>query len=94
MVRRIHAAFALMALFLLTVVGCESLRPSVRSSRTETLGSRQPAIGATAVESDPSRIQAVDADPKNPRSFFKNNRRSGTWSSEAREIESHLGVGP
>jgi hypothetical protein len=46
------------------------------------------------VESDPSKIQAVDSDAKNPRSFFSNNRRSGGWSSEAREVESHLGVGP
>lgn len=94
MVRRIQAALLLMALILLPVVGCEVLRPSMRASKSESVERRQPAVGAEAVESDPSSIQAVDADPKHPRSFFKNNRRSGTWSSEAREIESHLGVGP
>jgi hypothetical protein len=36
----------------------------------------------------------VDSTEKNPQPFFQNNRRSGGWSSEARDIESHLGVGP
>jgi hypothetical protein len=97
MVRRIHVLFASIGLILLTLVGCESLRQAIRSSSSETSESHKTtksSTEATAVESDPSKIQAVDSDAQHPRSFFSNNRRSGGWSSEAREVESHLGVGP
>ncbi|MHB1561649.1 MAG: hypothetical protein ACYC61_29725 [Isosphaeraceae bacterium] len=42
--------------------------------------------------SSPSKVIGGSADDVSPRSFFKNNRSSGGWSSEAREIESHLGA--
>ena len=45
-----------------------------------------------AVESDTSKIEAVDSDSKNPRSFYQNNRRTGGLSSQAREIEGHFGI--
>jgi hypothetical protein len=46
----------------------------------------------TAVESDTSKIMSVDSDKDNQKPFFKSDRRSGGWSSEAREIEKDLGV--
>jgi hypothetical protein len=45
-----------------------------------------------AVESDTSKIMGVNSDEKNPQPFFKSDRRSGGWSSEARDIEKDLGV--
>ena len=96
MARRIRFSFALMGLLPLTVVGCEGLRQAIRSSNTESSASDKAAkFGeATAVDSDPTKVLAVDADAKNLKPFFSNNRRSGGWSSEAREVEGHLGVGP
>lgn len=97
MVRRDRAPFALIGLILLTFAGCDRLKQAIRPSDSQTAESRtaaRPGLEPTAAETDASKIQAVDSDPKHPRSFFSNNRRSGTWSSEAREIESHLGVGP
>ncbi len=88
MIRRSLALVAMLGLTAVTIAGCESLRQAIRS------GSDDHAEKTSAVESDPSKLQAVDSDAKNPQPFFKNNRPSGGWSSEAREIESHLGVGP
>ncbi len=70
------------------IAGCESLRQATRSQNQAT------EAEAAAAEADSTKIQAVDSDPKKPQPFFKNNRLTGGWSSEAREIESHLGVGP
>ena len=96
--RRFLALLTSMSLAAVSIGGCESLRQAIRSSSddragksTETTGG---AAGSSAVESDPSKILAVDSDAKNPQPFFKNNRTSGGWSSEAREIERDLGVGP
>jgi len=76
-----------------TFCGCHGLRSPSRSDPVDS--SR---MDPTHEHFDPSegpvatKIPAVDADARNPQPFFKNNRRPGTWSSEAREIESHLGV--
>jgi hypothetical protein len=97
MVRRVTIPFALAGLVLAASAGCEGWRQGIRTSETGHSGARNPLLGgheATAVEADPSKIMAVDADAKNPRPFFKSNRRAGTWSSEAREVESHFGIGP
>jgi hypothetical protein len=95
MVRRMRVLVVMMASSVLAIAGCESLRQAIRSASDDKAQETvKPTSGTTAVESDPSKIQAVDSDAKNPRPFFQNNRRSGGWSSEAREIESHLGVGP
>jgi hypothetical protein len=96
MVRR---SLVLMAVGLCVVIvaGCESLRQSIRSASAESQArkaARASLEETAATETDPTKVLAVDADAKNPQPFFKSNRRSGTWSSEAREIESHLGVGP
>ena len=96
--RRFLALMAMIGLTAVSIAGCESLRQAIRSgSDDQGKKSVKPTSGSaetSAVESDPSKIQAVDSDTKNPQPFFKNNRPSGGWSSEAREIESHLGVGP
>ena len=94
--RRFLVLLMSVGLAAVTIAGCESLRQAIRSnSDDQSKKSAKSTSGdATAVESDPSKLQAVDSDAKNPQPFFKNNRPSGGWSSEAREIESHLGVGP
>ncbi|MGC8641482.1 MAG: hypothetical protein ACP5XB_16580 [Isosphaeraceae bacterium] len=97
MARRFLVSVAMMAFTVLAVAGCDSLRQAIRSGGTDqgkSLDSTAYGPGGPAVESDTSKIQAVDSTEKNPQPFFQSNRRSGGWSSEAREIESHLGVGP
>jgi len=98
MIRRSLALLVMLGLTVVTIAGCESLRQAIRSgSDDHAQKSVKPTSGAaesSAVESDSSKLQAVDSDSKSPQPFFKNNRPSGGWSSEAREIESHLGVGP
>jgi hypothetical protein len=99
MVRRllVLVVMAIMASSVLTIAGCESLREAIRTSSDDKASkSLKPKTGSEevpAVDSDVTKVQAVDADAKHPRSFFQNNRRAGGWSSEAREIEGHLGVG-
>jgi archaellum component FlaG (FlaF/FlaG flagellin family) len=96
--RRFLTLLLITSLAAATTAGCESLRQAIRSSSDDhgqnSVKPTSRVADASAIESDPSKIQAVDSDTKNPQSFFKNNRPSGGWSSEAREIESHLGVGP
>jgi hypothetical protein len=72
----------------LSLAGCETHRPWLRPRDGDEGSSR-------AVNSDSStaKIPGVDSDSTNPQSFFKNDRRSGGWSSEARSIERDLGVG-
>jgi hypothetical protein len=100
MVRRslVLATSVLMSMAFVTIAGCESLREAIRSSHDDKAAmSEKPkseAAGVFAVESEPTKIQAPDATAKNPKTFFQNNRSTGGWSSEAREIEGHLGVGP
>lgn len=96
MVRRCLFLVVLMGLTAMTAAGCEGFRQSIRSADNgpRSVKSAESAPGAFAVETDPTKLQAVDSTDKNPQPFFKSNRRSGGWSSEAREIESHLGVGP
>ncbi len=97
MVRRCLVSVAMMAFTVMAAAGCESFRQAIRSGSDDqgrNLKSTAYASGVPAIESDPTKIQAVDSTDKNPQPFFQGNRRSGGWSSEAREIESHLGVGP
>ncbi len=84
MIRRLFLVVVVTATVVITIGGCEELRHATRKNDN----------GAMSTESGTSKIQAVDSDPRNPKPFFSNNRLSGGWSSEAREIESHLGVGP
>lgn len=67
--------------------GCRSSHPS--PSEIKTVDPHAPE----AVEFDPNGVHAVDMDGKAPATpFFKNNRKAGGLSSEAREIERSLGV--
>ena len=82
-----HRTFSLpvvVGTLLVTLGGCEEFHHAMRRGNDRK----------TNVESETPKMQAVDADPKNPKPFFANNRLAGGWSSEAREIESHLGVSP
>jgi hypothetical protein len=73
------------------LLGCEHHRSFFRPE--EGSHDRQQASqGVDAVESDTSKIEAVDSDGRSPKSFFQNNRRTGGLSSEAREIEGHFGI--
>jgi hypothetical protein len=66
------------------IVGCEPPHTVIREGNNRLL----------STQSETSKIQAVDSDSRDPKPFFSNNRLAGGWSSEAREIESHLGIGP
>ncbi len=75
------------ALALAIAGGCRSPRPSV--AKDDTVDPHAPE----AVEFDHTGVHAVDGDPKAaPQPFFKNNRKAGGLSSEARDIERSLGV--
>lgn len=92
MVRR-KLIWGLVLSSMLATVGCENWRGAIRSSDdSKHSTSSSKTVDASGLGTDPTKFQAVDSDAKNPQPFFKNNRRSGGWSSEAREIESHLGV--
>jgi hypothetical protein len=95
MLRRDLGIVCLFAISVLSLTGCESWRQALRHNGDDQAKAEKKDKANSevmAVESDPSRISAVDSDAKSPQPFFKNNRKSGAWSSEAREIESHLGV--
>jgi hypothetical protein len=96
MVRRLSLLAAMMVVTLGIVSGCEGLRHAIRSNGNDEAwkAASAPSKSNDGVETEPTKIQAVDADARNPKPFFQNNRSSGAWSSEAREIEGHLGVGP
>lgn len=97
--RMIGLSSLLAASVLATGMGCESLRHATRvhdkdkdnveHARSVTGEPLEP----TAVDADVSKVHAVDSDPKASASpFFKNNRKPGALSSEARDIERSLGV--
>jgi hypothetical protein len=69
------------------LAGCETLRSWLRPKDDDDASSKK-----KDPDTDTSKIPAVDSDSKDPQPFFKNDRRSGGWSSEAREIEKDLGV--
>jgi hypothetical protein len=77
------------------MTGCETLRSRLRPDDDDKRKRAYDADDVTkpkAVDSDTSKIMGVDSDSNNPKPFFKSDRRSGAWSSEAREIEKNLGV--
>jgi len=81
------AGLGMATLALIFAGGCRGPRPS--GSEIESLDAHAPE----AVEFDHTGIHAVDDDGKGPaKPFFKNNRKAGGLSSEAREIERSLGV--
>ena len=78
----------------LGMTGCETLRSRLRHGDDDRAGvsNSDDVTKPKAVESDTSKIMGVDSDSNNPKPFFKSDRRSGAWSSEARAIEKDLGV--
>jgi len=77
-------------------LGCETLHSFLhpKNQDDDVARKKDPDDPANpkAVESDTSKITSVDSDKDNPKPFFNNDRKSGGWSSEAREIEKSLGV--
>ena len=90
--RRIAGPARLLTLGVILAIstGCESLRSSTRKHADGAADEAVDRVGA--VESEASKVLAVDSDAKNPTPFFKNNRLSGALSDEGREIERNLGV--
>jgi hypothetical protein len=81
-----------------TLVGCDATqsgarRPHIRLTRGE-VGTPSPASGSTydldAIR-DGVKLELPD---DNPSSVFTKGGKTGAWSSEARDIEKSLGVGP
>jgi len=84
--RRIFTHALIVSALGLLLAGCEFHHPWLRHKDADTASSEKDA------SSDTSKIPSVDSDGKNPQPFFKSNRLQGGWSSEARAIESDLGV--
>ncbi len=74
----------------LVSMGCEPHRSWLRHNDDDDLSHRGSDV--KAVESDSSKIQAVDSEGKNSKPFFNNSRSSLGWSSEARDVEKDLGI--
>jgi hypothetical protein len=76
------------------VTGCETLRSRLRPDDDDRAraATADDVTKPKAVVSDTSKIMSVDSDADNPKPFFKSDRKSGGWSSEARDIEKDLGV--
>jgi hypothetical protein len=96
--RMIGLSGLLTASIVATGVGCESLRHSTRvrnDDKVEPAGTSAAGepLSPTAVDGGARDVHAVDSNSKAaPSPFFKNNRKPGALSSEAREIERSLGV--
>ena len=71
-------------------VGCEPHRSFLRPRDDD--GKMASPGNPTEDDLKSRKVIGGSADETDTRSFFKNDRRSGAWSSEAREIESHLGA--
>jgi hypothetical protein len=76
------------------MTGCETLRSRLRPDDDDRAraAKEDDVTKPKAVVSDTSKIMSVVSDSSDPKPFFKSDRKSGGWSSEAREIESHLGA--
>lgn len=74
--------------------GCETLHSWLRPKDDDATkkSDKDDPTKPKSVESDTSKITSPDSDKDNPKPFFKSDRKSGGWSSEAREIEKDLGV--
>ncbi len=84
MKRPIVSPAALLALAIVVGAGCDTHRWSTRQDQDQSSSSD----GARVIGGD-----AGDSPKSGAQGFFKNNRLSGGWSSQARDIEKDLGVG-
>ncbi len=87
MIRRIPWRKLVLGALCLVPAGCEPLH-----SRRHQDDDDMMAKAADSKDSSNSKIIGGSPDDQDSSTFFQNNRRSGAWSSEAREIESHLGA--
>jgi hypothetical protein len=96
MTRRSICRGLVLSMLVIGTLGCETLHSWLRSKDEDKEEARKAdkddPTKPKAVESDTSKIMGVDSDKDSPKPFFKSDRRSGGWSSEAREIEKDLGV--
>jgi len=93
MTRRSIYRMLFLSTFVAGMTGCDTLHSWLRHDDDRDQKSDSDDISKPKrVESDTSKINAVDSDASNPKPFFKSDRVSGGWSSEAREIEKDLGV--
>ncbi len=90
MIRRIPWLRWVLSALCLVSTGCEPHDSWRRRNEDDDLPRRGSDV--KAVDSDTSKILGVDSDEKSTKPFFKSDRTSGGWSSEAREIEKDLGV--
>jgi hypothetical protein len=91
MTRRILCRGLVSTSIVLGSMGCETTRSFLHRDKDGDVASDDPTK-PVGVSSETSRIRSVDSDDKNSQPFFKSNRSSLGWSSEAREIERDLGV--
>jgi hypothetical protein len=88
MSRRTFGRTLLLGALCLVSVGCDTLNSWLRHDDDKI-----PQAGNPTEDDIKSRkVIGSSSDDQDASTFFKNNRRSGAWSSEAREIESHLGA--
>ncbi len=78
-----------LAALCLLPAGCETHRSWLRPKQDDDM---MAAAADSKGGSGSQKVIGASPDDQDSSSFFQNNRRSGAWSSEAREIESHLGA--
>ncbi len=95
MMRQLLGRVLVLSAVVLASSGCETLHSFQRASdedESKTRKSLDDPTSPKSVDLDVSKLNSVDSDEKDPQPFFKRNRLSGAWSSEARDIEKNLGV--
>ena len=94
MTRRPICRGLVLSMLVLGSSGCDTLHSWLRPKQDDgaKVAGKDDPTKPTAVEFDTNKIMSVDSDKDDPKPFFKSDRRSGGWSSEAREIEKDLGV--
>ena len=90
MIRRFPWRRLILGALCFVSLGCEPHHSWLRHNDDDDLS--RPGSDAKAVDTDTSKIQAVDSDGKSSKSFFDNSRPSLGWSSKARDIEKDLGI--
>ncbi len=78
-----------LAAMCLVPAGCEPHQSWLRPKKDDDWMSR---AADSKDDSAPQKVIGSSPGDQDASNFFQSNRRSGAWSSEAREIESHLGA--
>jgi hypothetical protein len=90
MIRRLPWLRLVQGALCCALLGCESHRSWLRPKDDDDTKVRSHA--SKSAGSDGSGIIGADSDETQAEPFFKNNRRFGGLSSEARDIERNLGL--